>query len=111
MAHRVVIRSGPRVERLEAASLDEALELIEQRARALADGPRREAVGLRYKTFEPVAQVAHRLELSGPGRVNAGLDVRGDGSVEAWSGRLRRRLIATAPDESPYAALRRTVGP
>ena len=110
MAYRLVVRSGPRVERLAAGSLDEALELIERRARALAAGPRREAVGLRYKTFEPVAQVAHRLELSGPGRVNAGVDVRGDGSVEAWSGRVRRRLIAAEPNETPYAALRRTLG-
>jgi hypothetical protein len=109
MAYRLVVRSGPRVERLAAASLDEALELIEQRARALAGGPRRDSVHMRYRTFEPVAQVAHRLELSGPGRVNAGLDVRGDGSVEAWTGRLRRRLIAAEADESPYAALRRTL--
>jgi hypothetical protein len=109
MEHRVVVRSGPRVERLEAGSLDAALELIEQRARALAAGPGRAAVDLRYKTFEPVQQVAHRLELSGPRRVHAGLDVRGDGSVEAWTGRLRRRVIAQEPGESPYAALRRTL--
>jgi hypothetical protein len=112
MEHRVVVRSGPRVERLEAGSLDAALELIEQRARALAAGPGRTAVELRYKTFEPVQQVAHRLELSGPGpgrKVRAGLDVRGDGSVEAWTGRLRRRVVEQEPGESPYAALRRTL--
>jgi hypothetical protein len=109
MAHRVVIRSGPRVERLEAPSLDGALELIEERARALAGGPRSAPVELRYKTFEPVQQVAHRLELRGPGRRSAGLDVRGDGSVEAWTGRLRRRLVPQEPGESPYAALRRTL--
>jgi hypothetical protein len=108
MAHRVVVRSGPRVERLEAGSLDAALELIEARARALAAGPGRRAVDLRYKSFEPVQQVAHRLELSGGG-VRAGVDVRGDGSVEAWTGRLRRRLVEPAPGESPYAALRRTL--
>ena len=107
--YRVVVRSGPRVDRLEAGSLDAALELIEERARALAAGPGREPVELRYKTFEPVQQVAHRLELSGPRRVRAGVDVRGDGSVEAWTGRLRRRVVAQEQGESPYAALRRTL--
>jgi hypothetical protein len=108
--YRVVVRSGPRVERLEAASLDAAIELIEARATALADGPTAAPVELRYKTFEPVAQVAHRIELSGPRRLHAGVDVRGDGSVEAWTGKLRRRLVEQEPDESAYDALRRTLG-
>jgi hypothetical protein len=109
VAHRVVIRSGPRVDRVAAASLDEALELIEARARALAADTRRPAVELRYKTFEPVQQVAHRIELQAPRGVRAGVDVRGDGSVEAWTGRLRRRLVTREADESVYAALRRTL--
>ena len=109
MAHRVVVRTGPRVERLDAASLDAALDLIEERARALARGPRRAPVELRFKTFEPVQQVAHRLELRGEGGVRAGIDVRGDGSVEAWTGRLRRQVVAQEPGESAYAALRRTL--
>jgi len=109
MAHRVVVRSGPRVERLAAGSLDEALGLIEQRARALAAGPRRAPVELRLKTFEPVQQVAHRIELHAPGGPRAGIDVRGDGSVEAWTGRLRRRLVPQEPGESAYAALRRSL--
>jgi hypothetical protein len=109
VAHRVVIRSGPRVERLAAASLEEALELIEQRARALSGGPGRAAVELRYKTFQPVQQVAHHIELRGPRGVSGGVDVRGDGSVEAWTGRLRRRLVPQEPGESAYAALRRTL--
>jgi hypothetical protein len=108
VAWRVVVRSGPRVARLDAASLDAAIDLIEERARALAGGPGRRTVDLRYKSFEPVQQVAHRLELSGRG-VKAGVDVRGDGSVEAWTGRLRRRLVEQEPGESPYAALRRTL--
>jgi hypothetical protein len=105
--YRVVVRSGPRVTRLEAGSLDAALELIEERARALAGGPGRATVDLRYTTFEPVQQVAHRLELSGPKRLHAGIDVRGDGSIEAWTGRLRRQLVEQEEGESPYAALRR----
>jgi hypothetical protein len=107
MAHRVVVRSGPRVERLDAASLDAALDLIEERARELAR-TRSKPVELRFRTFEPVQQVAHRLELRGE-RTRAGIDVRGDGSVEAWTGRLRRQVVAQEPGESAYAALRRTL--
>jgi hypothetical protein len=105
---RVVVRSGPRVARLEAGSLDAALRLIEEQARVLAHGPGRAAVELRYKTYEPGQQVAHRLEMSGRG-VRAGVDVRGDGAVQAWTGRWRRRLVEPEGDESPYAALRRTL--
>jgi hypothetical protein len=109
MAHRVIVRSGPRVERLDAASLDAALDLIEERARALAGDTRRAPVELHFRTFEPAQQVAHRLELRGDGGARGGLDVRGDGSVEAWTGRVRRRLVLQEPGESAYAALRRTL--
>jgi hypothetical protein len=108
MSWRVTVRDGPRVRKLRAAALDEALDLVEREGRALAARPGRRTVDLRTRTFTPQQQVAGRVELSGPG-VHAGVDVRGDGATEAWTGRVRRRVIAQEAGETAYAALRRTV--
>jgi hypothetical protein len=109
MGWRVTVRSGPRVEKLRAAALDDALDLVEREARVLAAAPGRRAVELRTRTFTPQQQVAARVELHGPG-VNAGVDVRGDGAAEAWTGRLRRQVVEQEGGESPYDALRRALG-
>ncbi len=62
------------------------------------------------RRLEPVQQVVGRIELSGPGRLRAGVDVRGDGSSEAFTGRIRRRVVGQRRRESAYDALRRAVG-
>jgi hypothetical protein len=103
----VRFRRGPKVERLRADTLDEALAWLEERAREAAAGPVRETVDLRVRRFEPVQQVAARGELSGPDRLRVGVDVRGDGSAEAWVGRIRRRVVEQRGGEDAYAALRR----
>lgn len=105
----LTIRTGPKVERERFDVLEPALEALERHMRALSQTERRDTVDLRYREFAPVAQVAARGELSGPGRLRAGVDVRGDGSTEAFTGRLRRRVVEQRGDESPYEALRRVL--
>jgi hypothetical protein len=105
-AWKVTVRTGPKVQRLRAGSLEEALELAETETRVAATTTRRGTIDVRIRTFEPADQVATRVELRGPG-TRAGLDVRGDGSVQAWTGRVRRTLVEPEGDETPYEALRR----
>ena len=87
---------------------------LEERLDVLARSTRRETIDLRVRRFEPIAQVAARAELAGPGRLwpaaRVGVDLRGDGSTEAYRGRLRRVLIAQLPGETAHGALRRELG-
>jgi hypothetical protein len=93
--------------------LDAALDALRSRVQELADGPSRGPVDAKLRRFEPVQQVAARLELAGPERlvasVRAGIDVRGDGSTEAFLGRVRRQLIKPRRGEDAHGALAREV--
>jgi hypothetical protein len=103
------IRAASKVHRDRFADLASALDTLEQEVRALSQTERRATVDLRYREFAPVSQVAARAELAGPGGLRAGVDLRGDGSVEAFTGRLRRRVVEQRDGESPYDALRRVL--
>ena len=81
---------------------------LEQEGRELeAEADGRPEGGTLIRRLEPVQIVVARLELSGPRGLRAGVDVRGDGSSEAFTGRLRRRVVEQRGDESAYDALRR----
>ena len=107
------MRSGPRVERRRFAQLEAALDAVESRGRELAGAARREIVDVKFRRFEPVEQVTARIELAGPQRllpsVRAGVDVRGDGSTEAYLGRVRREVVPQRKGETAYKALRRAL--
>jgi hypothetical protein len=88
--------------------LEHALSALEREGRELAAGAHEQPVGGSFiRRIDPVQIVVARLELSGPGGLRAGVDVRGDGSSEAFTGRVRRRLVEQRNGESAYDALRR----
>lgn len=109
-SYRLVVRSGAKVEREKLDTLQAALDTLESRARELAENADVGVVDAKIRKFEPIQQVVARVELSGPSRLRAGVDVRGDGSVESYRGRLRRRLIEQKRGESAFDALRRELG-
>jgi len=100
---------GARVRRHRLPGLDEALAVLEEELSALRSQARREAIDLRVRRFEPVAQVAARGEIAGLRRLRGGVDLRGDGSMEAFTGRLRRQVVEQREGESPFDALRRAL--
>jgi hypothetical protein len=109
--YRLIARVGPRVERERFGDLDAALDALEARGRELEAGTDPAPVkSLLGRDYQPVQVVRARLELRGP-RLRAGVDVRGDGSSEAFTGRVRRSLVEQRGRESAYEALRREIGP
>jgi hypothetical protein len=110
---KLSVRTGPRVEHERFDKLDPALDAAEARARELVKSAPGSVVDVKIKQFEPVEQVTARIELAGPERllprVRAGIDVRGDGSTEAYLGRVRRQLVERRGSETTYAALRRAL--
>jgi hypothetical protein len=108
--YTVTVRADGKVRKRQHAGLDEALAAIERKGRELADDATGRPVGgTLIRRLEPVQQVVGRIELTGPSGLRAGVDVRGDGSSEAFTGRLRRTLVEQRPDESAYDALRRAI--
>ena len=107
-------QAGAKVSRSHHASLGEAIDALEARMAELEPAAEREEVRFLSRRIEPADQVAARLELSGPGgwapTVRGGVDLRGDGSAEAYTGRVRRTIVSRAPGESAAAALRRALG-
>ena len=114
MPWRLTVRAGPQVEQTRFDDLGAALDALEARAKEQVSAAPNEPVDVRYRRYDPVQQVFARIELAGPERllprVRAGVDVRGDGSVEAFRGQIRRELIEHRSGETPYAALRRALG-
>jgi hypothetical protein len=103
----VVVRRRGKAEKARHATLEDGLDALEARLRELAAQQRPHSERAFLRDVEPVRQVAARGELRGPGGLCAGIDVRGDGSAEAFTGRVMRRVAAPRDGEDAYAVLRR----
>lgn len=97
--YRVTVRRGPQVTRVDYETLNQALAAVEREARGDL-----QAVNALGRTYEPEELVAARIELKGAGQ-RAGVDVRGDGSLVAWTGQIRR----TPLEGEALRALRQSV--
>ncbi len=109
----LTVRDGPRVGHKRFESLAETVRAMERELDELIPTAKRRTIQLAGKRFDAARQVAVRAEVAGPGgwgnRPRGGVDMRGDGSLEAYTGRLRRRLVELEAGETPYEGLRRAL--
>ena len=109
----VKVRERGRVTKTRFGTIADALDALQAQLDDAAPRAKRDPIDLRVRTFDPVAQVAIRGEISGPSRffppVLGGVDIRGDGSAEAYRGRTTRELVALQRGETPCDALRRVL--
>lgn len=114
MPYTVTIRVGPNVRRTRHAELATAIDTLEMELTTLGPAARRKTRKALTREYGPGDQVAARGELSGPSRlmprVNGGADVRGDGTIAVYRGKVRRELIECDRGERAFDALRRTLG-
>jgi hypothetical protein len=108
-AYRLTVRRRGAARRRRFDGLDMALRALEAELDALA-GERRATQRVLAREVAPVQQVAARGEVAGPRGLRGGVDLRGDGSTEAFTGRVRRRLVEREAGETAYDALRRALG-
>jgi hypothetical protein len=108
--YTLTVRSQGTPHKHRFAGLDAALASLEHEARKLAGhADHRSYGGSLIRRLDPSRIVVARLELSGPRGLRAGVDVRGDGSSEVFSGRVRRRVLDQRDGESAFDALRRAL--
>jgi hypothetical protein len=109
---KLTVRHGSDVSHQSFDDLGEAVAAMRERALAIrAEGPVREVSALR--DFAPADQVHARLQLSGRGLLRkpvAGVDVRGDGAFVPFRGAVRREELDPSGYDTPFDAVRETLG-
>lgn len=105
------LREGPKVTRLRCATIDELFEQVERQSEEMSDRADGEAVSSMFRDYEAIELVHGRIEVTiadGPFKHRrGGIDVRRDGSIEAFVGRANRTVVEPTPGETIPQALRR----
>ncbi len=106
----LTLRHGPRVTKARFKAVGEAVDALETQMDGIVPGARRQPIDLKLvRSFTPAEQVVARGEITGPNGLRGGVDLRGDASSEAYTGRLRRRAVDARPGETAFDALRRAL--
>ncbi|HEV7918706.1 MAG TPA: hypothetical protein VGO97_03935 [Solirubrobacterales bacterium] len=104
------VREGPRVTKSRFGSADALFDELDRVTREISGRTDRAPATMLFRELSPVEQVAARIEIAGPRRglmrMRGGVDVRGDGSMEAYVGRTSRIVIELKPGETMVDALR-----
>jgi hypothetical protein len=106
---KVILRLGPRIVKERAGDLPGAIAELRISLVAMAAEVTNEPTSGVFRDYEPIEVVIARGELRGPGGVRAGIDVRGDASAEAWTGRISKHVVEQQPGEDAYQALERVL--
>lgn len=111
---RLVVRDGSDVRRSTHASFNEAFDELQAETVEASNRPPAKEIDVKTRYYRPEDQVIMRAQLRGPQRfvpkVRCGIDVRGDGSPEPWTGGSSRKDVEVRKGETAWQALRRTVG-
>jgi hypothetical protein len=109
---KLTVRHGSDVSHQNFDDLDDAVARMRERALAIrSEGPVKGVSALR--DFAPGDQVHARLQVSGKGVLRkpvAGVDVRGDGAFVPFRGGVRREELDPTPYDTPFDAVRETLG-
>lgn len=105
------VREGSKVTRSHCATVDELFDEVERLTEEMADRAPGGAVNSMFRNYEAIELVHGRIEVSiATGRFKhrrGGIDVRRDGSIEAFVGRTSRTVVEPTPGETIPHSLRR----
>ena len=105
------LREGPKVTRERCATAQELFDRVEVLADEMADRADRTPVKSMFRDYEAIELVHGRIEVSiAQGAFKhrrGGIDVRRDGSIEAFVGRASRTVVEPTPGETIPQALKR----